>query len=193
MKINKSQTNLKKAIIVHLYEGYPEYCWYPSVKRDLEKLGLKVYVPQMPKPNFPDEKKWVSTLKKVVGMPNKDTYLIGHSIGAVTILRYLEQLPKGIKIAGVILVAGFTDDMGYEEFSNFFTKPFNFEAIKRKVNFFSIIASDDDPYIDLKYGRELSEKLNGVLLIKKGMKHMSKDVIKLPDVINLIKKNSKKI
>lgn len=26
---------MKRAIIVHCWDGYPEYCWYQSVKKDL--------------------------------------------------------------------------------------------------------------------------------------------------------------
>lgn len=173
---------------MHLYEGYPEYCWYPSLKKDLEALGLKVYLPQMPDPNFPRQDTWVATLRNLIKKPNRDMYLIGHSIGVVTILRYLETLSKKIKIGGVILVAGFTDDMGYKVFKNFFTRKLNFNAIKNKAKYFSIIVSDDDPYVDMKYGRELSLKLNGTLIIKKNMKHMSKNMNKFPDIAREIKK-----
>ena len=27
---------MKRAIIVHCWDGYPEYCWYPYVKKELE-------------------------------------------------------------------------------------------------------------------------------------------------------------
>src|SRR5579872_3255225 len=176
-----------KAIIVHLYEGYPAYCWYPKVKKELEDLGLKVTVPHMPEPNSPKLDKWVKTVKKEVKRPDKNVFLIGHSIGAVTILRYLESLREGQKVGDVILVAGFTDDMGYEVFSNFFTKPLRFDEIKKKARHFTIIVSDDDPYVDMKYGHDLSKKLNGKLIIKKRMKHMSKGCKYLPDIAEVIR------
>ena len=173
---------MEETVIIHLYEGSPEYCWYPNTRQELEELGFVVHVPKMPDPNHPRQDKWVTTLRETVRNPNRDAYLIGHSIGAVTILRYLEELPESKKIGGVVLVAGFIDDMGYEIFSNFFTRPLDFSRIRNKADHFTVIISDDDPYIDMKYGHELSEKLNGELIIKRGMQHMSQGFDSLPDV-----------
>lgn len=180
---------MKKAVIIHLWEGYPQYCWYQNTKSELEHFGFVVHVPQMPDPNLPKQDRWVSTLRETIGKPDKDTYLIGHSIGAVTILRYLEGLSENEKVGGVILVAGFTDDMGYDVFSNFFTEPLRFEKIRNKARNFTVIVSDDDPYVDMKYGHELSRELNGELIVKKGMKHMSQDCDRLPDVAFAARKN----
>lgn len=179
---------MKEAVIIHLWEGYPEYCWYPRTKQELEEIGFGVDVPQMPDPNFPKQDKWVATLREKVQRPSDDTYLIGHSVGAVTILRYLESLSDKQRVGGVVLVAGFTNDMGYEVFSNFFTKPLNFEEIKSKARNFTVIVSDDDPYIDMKYGYKLRDKLNGELIIKSDLKHMSQGCNYLPDVADAIRR-----
>lgn len=184
---------MKKAVIIHLWEGYPEYCWYQNTKIELEQFGFIVDVPQMPEPNLPKMDRWVSTLRDIIKKPSDDVYLIGHSIGAVTILRYLESLTNSERVGGVVLVAGFTDDMGYEVFSNFFAQPLRFEKIKNKAKNFTVIISNDDPYVDIKYGYELSEKLDGELIIKKGMKHMSKDCRSLPDVAIAIRKHVMKM
>jgi len=178
---------MKEATIIHLYEGYPEYCWYPRTKQELEKLGFMVHVPQMPDPDNPRQDLWVARLKETIRNPDTGVYLIGHSIGAVTILRYLEELPENKKTGGAVLVAGFTDDMGYEVFSNFFTRTLDFGRIRNKADHFTVIVSDDDPYIDMKYGYELSEKLNGELIVKRNMKHMSAGFDNLPDVAIAIK------
>jgi len=180
---------MKEVVIIHLWEGYPEYCWYQDTKRELEQFGFVVYVPQMPDPNLPKQDRWVSALRETIGIPDQDTYLIGHSIGAVTILRYLESLSEDEKIGGAVLVAGFTDDMGYKVFSNFFEEPLRFEKIRNKARNFTVIVSDDDPYIDMKYGYELSRELNGELIVKKGMKHMSQGCNYLPDVAFAVRKN----
>lgn len=179
---------MKEVVIVHLWEGYPEYCWYPKTKIELEEMGFVVDIPQMPEPNLPKQDIWVPILRDKVKNPSEDTYLIGHSIGAVTILRYLEGLPDQQKVGGIVLVAGFTDDMGYEVFGNFFTRPLNLEKIKSKARNFTVIISDDDPYIDMKYGYELSKKLDGELIIKEGLKHMSEGCNSLPDIADAIRR-----
>ena len=58
---------MKRAIIVHCWSGYPEYCWYQSVKGELEKAGFKVEVPAMPDTDAPNLGKWLPKLKEVVG------------------------------------------------------------------------------------------------------------------------------
>lgn len=181
---------MKRAVIVHCWDGTPNYCWYPQTKKELEEKGFKVEVPQMPETNLPKLSLWLPKLKEVVGEPDEDLYLIGHSSGCITIMRYLEQLSSDLMIGGVVLVAGFTDDLGYKELSNFFETPINFEKIKQHCKNFVAINSDNDPYVDVKYGKEFEEKLGAKLIIKHNMGHFSGPVdneescTNLPDVAN---------
>lgn len=189
--------NKNRVIIVHCWSGYPEYCWYPYAKKELEKLGFRVLVPAMPDTDNPNLKKWLLKLKEVVSTPDENTYLIGHSIGCATIMRYLESLSENEKIDGVVFVAGFTDglDAGkYPEIQNFFTAPIQYEKIKSHCSKFVAIASDDDPYVPLKYADILKDKFGAEIIIKHNMKHFSgaadgeESCIELPDVVSAIKK-----
>ncbi len=105
----------KRVFIIHCWDGRPNYCWYPWVKKELEKNGFQVNVPAMPETEMPRMEKWVPELRKLVGSPDKDVYLVGHSVGCITILRYLESLKENEKIGGAVLVAGFTDDLDFKE------------------------------------------------------------------------------
>ncbi len=162
----------KKAVIVHCWGGNPKYCWYPQTRKELEAAGFQVEIPEMPDTEFPKLSLWLPKLKQVIGRPDENLYLIGHSAGVITILRYLEQLDSG-KVGGVVMVAGFTDDLGYEELKNFFETPIDFEKIKKSSKNFVAINSDNDPYVDLKYGDILKEKLGAKLIIKHDMGHFS--------------------
>ena len=110
---------MQRAIIVHCWEGYPDYCWYPSVKKELEAKGFIVSVPAMPETDLPEMSKWIPKLQEIIGVPDGELYLIGHSIGCAAILRYLEILGEKQKVGGVVLVAGFTENVGYEEIQSF--------------------------------------------------------------------------
>jgi hypothetical protein len=187
---------MKRVIIVHCWDGYPEYCWYPYVKKELETKGFIVEVPTFPETDAPNLDKWLPVLQEKIGTPDENTYLIGHSVGCITILRYLESLDSGQKVGGVVLVAGFTDDLGFEELKNFFTTDINFEKVKQSANHFVAIHSDDDPYVPLKHGDVFKEKLKAELIIKNEMKHFSGPVdeedscTELPDVVQSIVKLS---
>lgn len=182
----------KRAIIVHCWGGYPEYCWYPHAKRELEKEGFEVLVPAMPDTDEPKVSTWLSKLQEVAGSVDENIYFIGHSAGCVTILRFLESLPDSQRVGGVVFVAGFTDDLGFEELKNFFVTPLNFEKIKSKTKTFIAIASDDDPYVPLDRKDILKEKLGAEIIVKHGAKHFSgaadgEDACtELPDVVDAI-------
>jgi hypothetical protein len=183
---------MKRAIIVHCWEGYPKYCWYPAVKSQLEDRGFSVKVPAFPETEAPKLDKWLPKLKEEAESPDEDLYLIGHSVGCITILRYLESLDEGEKVGGVVLVAGFTNDLGMEELKNFFTTDIDFEKIKSKANKFVAIHSDDDPYVPLEHGDIFRDKLSAELIIKPNSKHFSGPVdneescIELPEVVESV-------
>lgn len=179
---------MKRAIIIHCWSGTPNYCWYPQTKKELEAQGFEVTVPAMPETDMPKLSLWLPKLQETIGIPDTDLYLIGHSAGCITIMRYLETVPEGQTVGGVVFVAGFTNDLGYEELSNFFEKPIDFNTIKTKAKHFVAIASDNDPFVLLKHADVLKEKLGAEVIIKSGMNHFSGAVdneescTSLPDV-----------
>jgi uncharacterized protein len=183
---------VKRCIIVHCWEGYPNYCWYPWVKAELEKNGVEVNIPEMPNTKNPKFSEWLPKLKDLFQKPDKDLYLVGHSLGCITILRYLETLKKDVKIAGVVMVAGFVDSLGYKELESFFQTPINFKEIKKHAYKFVAIHSDNDPYVSLKNGDIFKKKLGAKVIVKKNMGHFSGEIeneescIKLPEVIENI-------
>lgn len=194
---------MKRVVIVHCWAGVPDSRWYPSVKSSLEKEGFEVVVPEMPDTDHPRPDTWLAKLIQVIGEPDEDLYLVGHSVGVVTILRYLEKLPGGFKIGGVVSVAGYTDGLENIELiedksvlPTFFVPPLDYEKIKRSAKKFVAIYSDNDPYVDPKYAEILKDKLGAELIFKKGFGHFSEPdgdgdsvVVKdLPDVAEAIKK-----
>ncbi|MBI2609565.1 serine hydrolase family protein [Candidatus Giovannonibacteria bacterium] len=190
---------MKRAIIVHCWEGNPEYYWYPYVKKELEARGINVSVPAFPDTNNPRQDIWVPFLAKIIGVPDADLYLIGHSIGCATILRYLENLKVNEKVGGVLFVAGFTEDIGFEEINNFFGSPFDFAKIKSSSkNGFVSVYSDNDPFVDMRFAEIFKKELGAKTILKHNMGHFSgpindeKSCAELPDIIeNLLELSNK--
>ncbi|MBI4599856.1 alpha/beta hydrolase [Candidatus Uhrbacteria bacterium] len=183
---------MKRVIIIHCWSGTPEYCWYPAVKKELEQRGFDVFVPAMPQTDAPKLSLWLPELQSIIGKPDEETFLIGHSIGCATIMRYLESLPEGEMVGGAMLVAGYTDDLGFEELSNFFETPFDFEAMKKHCATFVAIHSDNDPFVPPRHSDILKEKLGAKTIIKHNAGHFSGAVdneaacTDLPDVVNSV-------
>jgi predicted alpha/beta hydrolase family esterase len=177
---------MKRAIIVHCWSGYPEYCWYPYVKKQLEVAGFSVQVPAFPDTDAPREDAWVPFLADCAGRPDDQLFLIGHSVGCITIMRYLETLKPGEQVGGVVLVAGFTDDLGFEELKNYFKAPLDFPKIRSKSkNGFIAIHSDNDPYVPLKFADVLNQALGAEIVIKHAMGHFSGPIDKEDSCVEL--------
>jgi len=183
----------KRVFIIHGWEGYPEEGWRPWIKNELEKRGFTAFVPAMPDTKHPKMDAWLGHLTKVVGIPDENCYFIGHSLGCITILRYIETLKENQKVGGVVFVSGFTSNLGYEELESFFKKPIEWERIKSHCNKFVAIHSDNDPYVSLHYGKIFKEKLNAEIIIEHNMKHFSGDdgIMVLPIALDSLLKISK--
>ena len=182
---------MKKVILVHCWTGYPEYCWYPYVKEELEKMDYEVVIPFFPD-ILPLLSSWLSKIDRAVEGPDEDTILIGHSLGAVAVLRYLETLPANQKIAAAILVSGFVNDLGFKPLQNFFIKPLDLEKIKQKADHFVVIASDNDPYLEPMHTNILRKGLDAKVIWKSsGHFTQTKDgseYLEFPEIVSAIKK-----
>ncbi len=190
---------MKRAIIVHCWGGYPEYCWYPYVKKELEQAGFSVHVPAFPDTDAPKQAAWVPFLQKEIGTPDDDLFLIGHSVGCITILRYLETLGENERVGGVVSVAGFTGNLGFEELSNYFGTPIDFPHIKSKAkNGFVVIHSDNDPYVPLHFADVFKKELDAEVIVKHDEGHFSGPIgeedscTELPDVVSSVEKLSQR-
>jgi len=163
--------------------------WRPWLRKELEKKGFNVFVPAMPESANPIMNKWVPYLSDVVKKPDEKCYFVGHSLGCITILRYLKTLKGKEKVGGVVLVAGFGEDLAYEgykrELSSFFAKSVDWEKIKKHCKKFVAINSEDDPWVSIKNNKLFQEKLSAKSIIHKNMKHYSGDdgVNELPIVL----------
>ena len=165
----------KRAFLIHGWEGTPEEGWRPWLKKELLSAGFSVIVPAMPDTNHPKMEAWVPFLAKQIGVPSENDYFVGHSLGCITILRYLETLKEGEKIGGAVLVAGFTDSLGYQELAGFFQTPINWSKIKSHCDRFVAIMSDDDPYVPLRHGNIFQQQLAAKLTVERNKKHFSGD------------------
>ena len=192
---------MKRVYIIHGWEGYPEENWFPWLKRELESRGFEVHVPQMPDADSPRINKWVPALTQLVKDPDSDTYFVGHSMGCQAVARYLETLPEGIKVGGVIFVAGFFkrltglgEEPDYEEVEKDWLKtPIDLEKIKSHISNSVAIFSDDDPYVPLDNQDDFKDKLSSKILIQHKMNHFSGNwgIIELPVVLEELLKMAK--
>ncbi len=182
--------NKKRVFIIHGWEGTPQSNWFPWLKNQLEKRGFEATVPAMPNTNHPIFSEWLTHLQKIIGNVDENTYLVGHSLGVIAILKYLEALLPEQKIGGAVMVAGFSESIGIKETENFFATPLNYEKIKNSAEKFIAINSDNDPYVPLKKGEILRDKLGAELIVVSKGSHLNEGAgfTELPVVLENILK-----
>jgi predicted alpha/beta hydrolase family esterase len=157
----------KNILFIHGWEASPREHWFPKAKGKFEKEGYKVCTPEMPGNYFPQRQKWL----EIVGNfhPDKNWILIGHSLGGVTVLKYLENAQK--PISGAILIATPFDAMKFGAIENFFAGGYDWEKIKTNCPKFDIINEDADPAVPLEHGEKFAKNLNGKLHVVRGFTH----------------------
>ncbi len=184
----------KRVIIVHGWEGYPEDCWFPWLKRELELHGFEVIIPKLPHPEVPEIKSWVMALGHSVGVIDGSTYFVGHSIGCQTILRYLAILPEGQKVGGAVFVAGFFNLMGLETDEEkavagpWLNTAIDFEKVRSVVSKSIAIFSDNDEWVSLDNQNVFRDKLGSEIIIEHNMGHFDRanKIFEISSVLNAI-------
>jgi len=189
---------MKRVFIIHGWDGYPEEGIFPWLKSELEARGIEVHNPAMPDPLNPRIDVWPPFLKKQIGKPNEKTFLVGHSMGAQTILRYLESLEEGQKIGGVVFLAGFVhlSDEAYESEDDsgiakpWLETPLDWKKIKSHANKFAAIFSDNDPFVPLSDSKIFKKELGAEIFVVHGWEHFSgsEGIKKLPIVLEQLEK-----
>lgn len=172
---------MPRVYIVHGWEGSPDEGWFPWLRGELSKQKCSVHVLEMPNPIAPQIDSWVRFLAAAVGQPDTDTYLVGHSIGCQTILRYLERLPVGAKIGGAVFVAGWVslkpaaleDEDAKAVADPWLHRPLSWVKIKTHLPKLVAIASDDDPFVSLEDQHIFRQHLGAEVIIEHSRGHFS--------------------
>ncbi len=130
--------------------------WFPYIKSALEDLGVECIAPDLPDNVLARKKYWFPFFTDTLKL-NSNDIVIGHSSGALAILKYAEDH----KIGASILVGVYYTDLGYEDerTSGYFDTAWAWEKIKADQEWTAIFASTDDPYIPITEPQFIRDKL----------------------------------
>lgn len=170
---------MKRVIIIHQWMAGAQGDWRPWLKSELEKLGYEVFLPEIPDIDTPVIEKWVAKLSEVVGVPNIDTYFIGHSIGCQTILRYLETI--NASVGGALFVAGWfnlknLEDEETEKIAKpWLETPIDLEKIKTILPKSTLVISDNDPFGAFEENKQKFKELGSKIVVLHNAGHITKE------------------
>jgi len=157
----------KKVLILHGWDATSESCWFAKAKNIFEKKGLEVFVPDLPGAYFPKKEEWLKVISSY--KPDEEWVLVGHSLGGVAILRFLEDSPH--KINHAVIVASPINEMKFGALENFFTEPFDWKSIKSNAQKIDLIYERDDGVTPLEHGMKIAQKIDAQLYIQEGDLH----------------------
>lgn len=172
---------MKRAYLLHGWGGNPAHGFFPWLKHELEARGYAVFAPELPDAHAPSYEAWVPFVESLIGVPDAETLIVGHSMGGQTALRYLERLPEGERVGKAVLVAPVVEaisDMSAEDEAvarPWLARTFDADAIRRSVGSLVGLFSDDDPYIPLSSEAIVREEFGGMTQVFPARGHFSGD------------------
>lgn len=139
----------RRIFVVHGYTADSEQHWFPWLRSELSDESTRVTVLDLPNSSAPEPGPWISTLAAAVGHVDANTTLIGHSLGCITILRYLATLDESQRLGTAILVSGFAEPLGnLPKLDGFVAEPIDLAAVRARIDRVEVIASDNDQTVD---------------------------------------------
>ncbi len=173
-----------RIVFVHGYKSSVSQHFWPWLSDTLKIRGHEVFAPELPSPEAPVCQEWVEAIRKSIHRPGGDTIFIGHSIGCVALLHYLEQADMAGTPKLIILIAP-PFNIESERFQTFFDPMVDFETVMWKGQEFIIIHAKDDMVIPLDHAQRYEHELNGVLKVQETGGHFN-TVTELPILLELI-------
>lgn len=182
--------SIQRVVIVHGYESAPDANWFPWLEGALEAEGIAVTVVPLPAPDDPDKAAWENAVSAALGVPDAKTAIVAHSLGVVTALRVLAGLPEPWELGGLVLVAGFTEQLdALPELDRYLATDVDVERLARSIAERTVICSETDPFVPPAASDDLARRLDARLQVHPGAGHfMAEDgVTRFPAVLDLLR------
>ena len=154
-------TIMKEVLFVHSAgpQGHHEGSDY-LVRYLIDALGpgYRVAHPVMPDPENPHYKDWRTTLRKGLASTGDELILVGHSLGASVLLKYLSEEKVNPRIAGLFLIGAVywgKEDWDVKEY----VLKRNFKSKLPPIEKIFLYHSRDDEVVPVSHVRYYAEEL----------------------------------
>lgn len=138
--------------MVPRWSGKPDSDFYPwLIERLAEVPGFaEVVVCDLPEPGTPRLATWPPGVRAALGDDREllaRTLVLGHSVGCHAALHALAGLPEGMRVAGMLAVAGWwTVDKPWPTILPWQDDLADLARVRAAVPRLSVLLSDDDPF-----------------------------------------------
>lgn len=168
-----------RVVILHGAYGCPESNWFPWLAERIQATGHEALLPRFPTPQGQSPEAWLDAYGRQVDdtVSRSRTVLVAHSLGVAFALRLAARAGAADPYRGAFLAAGFWGALGlpdYDPINASFFAPLDWEAVRAGCGAgVACYAGDDDPYVPLRFSREIAERFGAPLRIISGGKHLN--------------------
>lgn len=117
--------------------------WKPWLAQEL--LDCDVLLPTFPNKQNAQFEEWSIYFEKLVPFFDQQTQIVGHSLGATFLAKYLQTNPLRQNVRRLILVAGVYDDDSQEELGSFTIE--SADGLSKSADEIHLFHSKDDPVV----------------------------------------------
>lgn len=139
--------------------------WKDVLQENLGE-GFDVLQPRMPNKTNAQYADWEKIFKKIMEKVDDSLVLVGHSLGALFLVKYLSENTLEKNVPSVHLVAAPFDDEEQESLGSFKIDTNKVENIQALTNNIFLYFSTDDPVIPVSESQKYAEKLPQATLKK---------------------------
>ncbi len=154
-----------RIILVHGFNASPEMNFHPWLARELRDKGFQVVTPVLPLTRGEDfnVRNVIEEMSKQVGKIKSEDIILGHSLGGLIALNFLEAVEMTETPRAVILVAS-PWKVAHPELRQLFLADLDADVAIWKAREFYVIHSKDDKLVPYEHGEKLSAYLKATLI-----------------------------
>lgn len=185
---------MKKVYIITGYGASSADHWFNSVKQMLEQRDIQTTIAQMPRPDQPDVSAWLKYMDSLLVDIDKDTVIVAHSLGCITLVRHLlaRQLTPHVK--GLIFVSPFANKLAtLPILDTFIDSALDISKIKECAAHRDVIVSTNDTIVPPMLSLEFAKTIDATVhTVENGGHFLAEDqYTTFEDVVNLVIKDFK--
>ncbi len=159
-----------RVVLIHGYNANPEMNFHPWLIQQLKDKGIEVIAPKIPLEGEPDVLLCIDALVQAVGRLDEKTIILGHSLGGVLALRYLEAAEAVSTPRAVMLIAAPWQTKS-ETIKNLFLSEFDYDVVAWKAKEFVIVHDKEDTMVPFDHALKYQKMLNAELIETTGNNH----------------------
>lgn len=183
---------MENYFIIHGSFGSPFGNWFSWLQNFISSQEKEVYVPQFPiGVKYQNYENWSKLLKYYLdlGLINKNTTIIAHSIAPAFVCKFLAQ--NKINVKKLIFVCGFNNYFGINEDYDTVNKTMYFDNLRVVKNYADEIIcfySDNDPYVKYEAEKEFSDTVASKQIVIPNAGHINSEsgYDKFEDIVNYL-------